>query len=1189
MTCLSRTFVALAVLLGMGLSVAAQPRQFDIVLSDSGRNIAWHRGLVLNTKNATRIAFDAKGKDGEPVGGVLAGTQQEMQLLLAMPADEDQIDVKGVADHIYQELVSPVASKYPVFEIRLLQNAQPSDSAADIARRLKQHAPDLYKAIGQGIKRYRDEQGVDIRITVAVADTGVSAFTMSSEQWAPYADAFRRVDMVDGHASLQDARAVLKLVKPQQLRLFYASDSSCPSLSVGRPEVVKRLLEDNAGLIAYRFEAEGVSREKDKLLWFENLAGETMFKVTRIKKDVSGLSEEVLDFPIAPSQYRPPVGGWDPAINNTLLSITKDINQNNIAKNNDTLNSQVVLYAPDNDDSEDLSRLLAVNTGPGYTPTNNTQQMLSTSGNSYMRTSQPGNAIRAGVALAKTQPDVEVRIIATSEHMANLPRAEDGYYPPNLILVPVGITKKEGFSSTIKNGLDKLTNNTYADHENVILSKHSGAVIEPFKNHYDHKETTIYSPKLSITGTAGVQANLSASRAGPGARTAGAGSTIRKRGLSGGLSVAPALTLPYAEADYTMSYSLGGKKISGTLGDVLNARLVNKNAQATNFRFLRALPSTPAPYASQFKPIASLRPVKGVMLNAVAQFDGTSDTFQPTDIGLVFQGDTGEIDLPRLQMFTTAMWAAYFSVEGPGISIDPISENRGLDPFHEVRYIGQVKHLDIGRVMRETDYIMKQWATGTTRPNIPGFQTASEIKREIGDTERNRPSRFWILSDAMRFELSGNMMTFADGRMMVKTEYLDSKPGAKANPANEAFAQWFTGHYHESIAPKYPVFEDLFQYAQLTSIGTFLRESSMPMLWFLMANREMLLTEKSIEKLPELKRIETGTGIKIYGGVDMKSDGFVRESTNYTVKPQMGQARAIARSLAADEDATAVSFRAEGQTFTAASRQAIAMSASKAEGETVQTDLSLWRYYAHPDGAEYWSLATPGLEVVRHYNPGLRSRASFGGGWHILVPYRLGDGAGAALVPGARVKSISVINQLSGNRDVLSSTDGASFTPDEPDYALAARLTRLPKGWKLTDKIGCEFYFDAEGDLLRMVLRQPDTFKIKGRDGKAVPVKIDGYQVDYRYSRSEPGAPKLLASISQGGETAVLSWSAQTKPRLQHIKATQGGEASGEVSFGYDQTGRLSRVAPSGGIVASVQYNIENNQITVRHLYGEKE
>ena len=107
--------------------------------------------------------------------------------------------------------------------------------------------------------------------------------------------------------------------------------------------------------------------------------------------------------------------------------------------------------------------------------------------------------------------------------------------------------------------------------------------------------------------------------------------------------------------------------------------------------------------------------IGGVMLSDVATiFDDSEEEtrYASRDFSFIVQGLTQGKAPSNLGKFVTALWSVYYSEEDPGISIDPIGW--GVDK-QLVRYIGHVINTDLGRVMREADYLMKKWAVGTER------------------------------------------------------------------------------------------------------------------------------------------------------------------------------------------------------------------------------------------------------------------------------------------------------------------------------------------------------------------------------------------------------------------------------------------------------------------------------------------
>ncbi len=265
--------------------------------------------------------------------------------------------------------------------------------------------------------------------------------------------------------------------------------------------------------------------------------------------------------------------------------------------------------------------------------------------------------------------------------------------------------------------------------------------------------------------------------------------------------------------------------------------------------------------------------VGGVMLDGVAkvgsggkvQVDLTSGNFS-----IIVDGKGARIAPEAFRKFVTALWSVYYSNQDPGISIDPIAP--GVDK-HIVRYIGKVINTDLGRVMRDADYLMKKWSVGTQRPDIRGFRNPDNISGRRGYAYLGA-SRFWFVPEDMRFKRAGNTLLFDDGRMTVKTEYLfDNNTGMNADPANEQFAQFLTDRY-DQFAEKHPVLQELFDYAKMVSLAKYLKESGVPLYWFLMANKDLVLTEDSPGTVEALaKGSDYFKNLRIEGGVDLGVQG----------------------------------------------------------------------------------------------------------------------------------------------------------------------------------------------------------------------------------------------------------------------------------------------------------------------------
>lgn len=323
-----------------------------------------------------------------------------------------------------------------------------------------------------------------------------------------------------------------------------------------------------------------------------------------------------------------------------------------------------------------------------------------------------------------------------------------------------------------------------------------------------------------------------------------------------------------------------------TPGMTLRTTYQAPGAQPVNWRWEPAKTSARAPsegrgtftFESQVVPRRDSTGVGGVMLSGMASIAGGEVRPALTDGGfaLVVDGDNARLEPRVFRKFVTALWAVYFSRQDPGISIDPIyvdPETGSFSDKHIVRYIGRVVNTDLGRVMREADYQMKKWSVGTERADVPGFKSPEEIAGRSPVRYLN-PSRFWLVPEDMRFKRVGNMLLFEGGRMRVNTEVLGSSLGETlAEPHNEAFARFFTERYEE-IARKHPIYQELFEYAKLVALAKYLKESRVPLLWFLLANRDLVLTEDSPGTVDNLiKGSAYWQGLTIQGGVDLAAKG----------------------------------------------------------------------------------------------------------------------------------------------------------------------------------------------------------------------------------------------------------------------------------------------------------------------------
>lgn len=465
--------------------------------------------------------------------------------------------------------------------------------------------------------------------------------------------------------------------------------------------------------------------------------------------------------------------------------------------------------------------------------------------------------------------------------------------------------------------------------------------------------------------------------------------------------------------------------------------------------------------------------IGGVMLSGTAAVEGRVDAridVAKGSFSLVVDGKNARIAPEMYRKFVTALWCVYYGDQDPGISIDPIAPDSDK---HLVRYIGRVINADLGRVMREADYVMKKWAVGAHRPDIPGF-------RDIDTWEyyQGKPvlasRRFWFVPENMRFKRGDGLLLFDSGIMRLKTELLSDGMRGQAAPSDKAFAQFFTDHYSE-IAERYPVYNELFEYAKLVSLAKRLKQQGVPLHWFLMAHKDLVITEDSPGTVDELaKDSDYFKGLRIKGGVNLKTDSqyvYDRKAVS-AIREAMLRMPSVTQHTtrrAADEGTvrrvpSRFSFDVGQHSYSIVPQHSLT-SGRDHRGIRYQTDLAL-----RQDG-------DVGLELVRYYNRHNHKNGEFGKGWHLLIPYRVkpADDAKREFLNVNIPQRMVIENLCTGDQEVLTfSADhyaAAGYVPKEVESSQVVGLFLMSNAsFRLADKLGNQFHFDQAGSLTDMYL-----------------------------------------------------------------------------------------------------------------------
>ena len=489
---------------------------------------------------------------------------------------------------------------------------------------------------------------------------------------------------------------------------------------------------------------------------------------------------------------------------------------------------------------------------------------------------------------------------------------------------------------------------------------------------------------------------------------------------------------------------------------------------------------------------------------------------------LVASGDNARLSRNAHRQFVTALWSTYYSKDDPGISIDPIA--MGADK-QLVRYIGRVINTDLGRVMREADYLMKKWAVGTEKPPIPGFRDVDTISGGGRITFADAFRRFWFVPEDMTFKGSDGMFLFDHGRMTVKTEILGSGKKGRALEGDRIFARFFTDHYDE-IAAKYPIFKDLFEYAKLVSLAKYLKQQGVPLHWFLMAHLDDVITEDSVGSVNTLSkgskylkdaRIEGGVEMNGRYVLDASASAAIQRALSRIDQPRKDSPRTVpgtARPVVPHDHGT---FTVEKQVFSIVPQHS-ATSGIDRRGIRYQTDVAIRQ------GRE------PGLELVRYFRPsthGVYSKGEFGNGWHLLRPYRIVP-VGKPTVPFLNVlipAKVAVRNLVTGQDEILTFDDKkyklAGYRPaDMASSRLVGLFWTVAGGMRLVDKLGNEFWFN-EG-LMLSEMHFSDEFGMQFEYGYEEAGRKTYGRVPYRLEPEGKGVTHDIVTYGPDGKKRPL-------------------------------------------------------------------
>ncbi|MEI6809586.1 MAG: ankyrin repeat domain-containing protein, partial [bacterium] len=928
-----------------GLSLTNFPPRADIelLISDTGRNNKWTPNLKVGDR------FDVKGADGKPVGGVFPDVNPLGQCLLPMPPDSEleRLSNRMVSDKaaamagiLVDRFQTAVANREAVFEVQLLQHSGiESGSASGTEQTMRGFFQVSYQALSN-LTAYAGGAGISLRITGALMDDGGRGFARMFAIWQPLTQRIRRVDLFDCTASLVEIRPILESIGETRIRIFRSPSSGAvaPALALTRPETLGKM-----------------KREYSKLAVLE--------RIPDMQGDVPGhLVAPVIGWWAGPDLINSPHLGFSKVSNRDMQLWTGSLAAEAAAEINIFASTPeaATQYMKERDiNNANIickdSELRAAAQRPGvmvFTTLEDAQHAATVVGGRPVKFTPVIDPRKPGYDAPVTKGEMAYALAKKALSPQSLPVFNT---PENRNWVVKTATAANDYEPVdIPLNVNTLILATKPDQNNVAAANVTagGEAKIPFAGWLDAKiegnEGRSYSTKTVDLSPGATTVDGNGAKYVPGLTCAGFLENKRRDASQSGRLDDVSRMAGNLRSMGSGSSDKGSKVSPATFAHLQKAfnntvrGLVDDQKMSPEMaqKFMQS-----GRFSGPFNGDITGGHVKGVLLQNAASVKGG---LGGSSLAIIVADSSGVIDPLKVRRCATAVWAGYLSAEGPGISLDPVSKNSEQFNRHNVRYIGQVRNTDLGRVMRETDYLMKKWATGANAPYVEGYLSADDFAKKIGKRSVNRASRFWILPDNLTFSRAGNMLVLSSGRMMVKTEYIDGLKDGSKNEANELFAKWLTDNYNK-VAEKYSSYADLFEYAQLTSLATYMRENSIPVLWFLLANRERILTEQSVPDVPAVVRQSSNDWrVQIQGGVEMDLVRTIRNSANYTKRGDAALSDAVAEGTRMVDGP--VTFESDSTNYTAAPITSIAPLCTPAQGDVVQTDVALFDSYTAGKG-----------------------------------------------------------------------------------------------------------------------------------------------------------------------------------------------------------------------------------------------
>lgn len=596
----------------------------------------------------------------------------------------------------------------------------------------------------------------------------------------------------------------------------------------------------------------------------------------------------------------------------------------------------------------------------------------------------------------------------------------------------------------------------------------------------------------------------------------------------------------------------------------------------------------------------------GRMLDGIGIIDGVA---VDANHNLVLLGTTGPIKLPplRLDDVVTVFRSVYLHGEGPSVTIDPVPE-KPTESAMIIRHGRATEATYVGWVLYQADRLMKGYSLGydnlTNQPvstAIPGYTTVLDQQYFGGalnakPTEGSQWQRFWIVPAEIRRFGSQRDLTLFDVPLALRTQAMVWKNGqlvddqaTASSPGASQFRDWFTANYdaiaaerflmppkESGIATPVPVFSELRRIALVTAIAERLRESGVPMPWWM---RDYPVKPVPFEKITpglEVTRSNGNVRARIFGGVDLSvPDGNVRivaSGADLAKLPAEEKTRSealLVRAVDATEDPR---VKLAGLPPLEVARTEL--------GGTKVSALSLpgaATIGLNPCQLQETDLLIPitdgfAIKLERKYNSFFSPLGTFGRGWSMDLPRLDPIVATVARAPNGQVQMHKAFELASPLGSVYARLDRIAKVPE-----LGGSQLQIP------DDATSVFWGLAEGKTsflsrptAQLVAKNGGAWHFNQAGGEIVASEQGGARTVYE--RDEHG--RLTRIVGALGKSVVgfiaLTYDAQGRI-AQATAHSELGSEDAKVGYAYDRDGRLVAVTSGDG---KVGYRYQGDLLT---------